>query len=78
MPSSVLQSLPPNLSPPISTDLFQKVGVFFATTKPPSIHHVFTSEEPRFTTHLPWKKQPFSSKPLPKTPQKKKLRESHE
>jgi hypothetical protein len=35
---------------PISTDLFKKVGVFLPTTKPPSIHHVFTSEAPRFIT----------------------------
>jgi hypothetical protein len=34
----------------ISTDLFQKVGVFFSTAKRPSIHHVFTSNEPRFYT----------------------------
>jgi hypothetical protein len=46
--------------------------MFLATTKPPQIHHVSTSEAPRFCTQEPAKTAQFSQTP-PKNTTKEKI-----
>jgi hypothetical protein len=62
------------LNPTISTDLFQKLGVFFPPQKHHTIHDVLPSKNHGLTTRIPRKKAHFLQNP-PKNTTTKKISE---